>query len=195
VNSIKIGFRAGSFPKMLADLSHSNQFLKMFSVGSLGVSLGLLILVFVAYTRPPVVLALSPKALPLQRVEMPSPEIEVREAIQAYIGLRYNWDKDSVDRSLDLARSFVASQNLQAFSQGVANVRRFSKEKSVSQRAYATAINIDFKRGAASVLGDRISEIQGMRAAGPLNIELAFQSGPRTAENPWGIYIVKESEK
>jgi len=195
MNLVKVSFKPQTFPKMLADLSHSNQFLKIFAVGSLGLSLGLMLLVFVAFSRGPVVIALTPAAGVLQKVDMPEPEVEVRSAVRAYVERRYNWDKDSIDRNLDSAKAFVSSQFVHAFVQGVSNVKKFSKEKSVSQRAYPTSLAVDFKRGVVSVTGDRISEIQGIRAAGPLNIELTFQSGPRTPANPWGIYIVKETEK
>jgi hypothetical protein len=33
-----------------------------------------------------------------------------------------------------------------------------------------------------------------MMAAGPLKVELTFENGDRTKENPWGVYFVKEKE-
>ncbi len=195
MNALKIKFKAGAFPKMLADLSHSNQFLKMFAIGGLALSLVLSILVFVAFARKPVVIAMTTSAEVLSYVDLPNPESEVRQAIRAYIERRYNWTSQSVDQQLEKARTFVASSAMQNFLQGTANVKRFSKEKVVTQRAYASNFAVDLKRGTVLVTGDRITEIQGMRAAGALNLELGFQSGPRTAENPWGIYIIKETEK
>lgn len=195
MNAIKVKFRAGAFPKMLADLSHSNQFLKMFAVGSLALSLVLSALVFVAFARKPIVIAMTESAEILRQVELPKPESEVRQAILAYVERRYNWTSQTVDQQLEKAQLFVAAANMQSFLQGTSNVKRFSKEKVVTQRAYASNVVVDLKRGVALITGDRITEIQGMRAAGALNLELSFQSGPRTASNPWGIYIFKESEK
>ncbi len=195
MNPLKVSFKPQVFPKMLADLSHSNQFLKVFATASMLISLGLLILVSALASRGPVVIALSPQAGRLQKVEMPKPELEVQEAVRAYVELRYNWDHTSVDAKLESAKAFVSSQFVQNFVQGVSNVRKFSKEKNVAQRAYAANITVDLKRSVATVTGDRISEIQGIRAVGALNIELTFQSGPRTDLNPWGIYIVRETEK
>lgn len=195
MNALKVSFKPGAFPKMLADLSHSNQFLKVFSAGSLCVSLGLLILVFIGFARKPVVIALSSNAQLLEMVDMPKPDAEIRQAVLAYIDRRYNWTSATVDKNLDAARTFVSSQFVQNFVQGVSNVRKFSKEKGVSQRAYATGVSIDLKRAVVTITGDRITEIQGMRAAGPFNLELGFQGGPRSVENPWGVYIVKEIEK
>jgi hypothetical protein len=195
MNAIKIRFKPGAFPKMLADLSHSNQFLKVFAAGSLCVSLALSALVFVGFTRKPIVIALTPSANLLHIVEMPKPDEEIRQAVLAYIDKRYNWTSASVDKNLDAAKAFVSAQFVQNFVHGVSNVRKFSKEKGVSQRAYATAVSVDLKRGSVTIAGDRITEIQGMRAAGAFNLELSFQGGARSVENPWGVYIVKETEK
>lgn len=195
MNAIKLKFKAGAFPKMLADLSHSNQFLKMFAAGSLALSLLLVTLVFLAFARKPIVIAVTEQAEVLRQLDMPSPEREIRQAILAYIDRRYNWTSQTVDKQLESAKTFVHSSAMQNFVQGTANVKRFSKDKVVTQRAYASNLAIDLKRSAVLVTGDRITEIQGMRAAGPLNIELGFQNGPRSAENPWGIYIVREVEK
>lgn len=195
MNAIKMKFKAGAFPKMLADLSHSNQFLKMFAIGSLALSLMLVTLVFFAFARKPIVIAVTEQAEVLRQLELPNPEKEVRQAVLAYIERRYNWTSQTVDKQLDGAKIFVASSAMQNFIQGTSNVRKFSRDKVVTQRAYASNLGVDLKRGAVQVSGDRITEIQGMRAAGPLNLELGFQSGPRTSENPWGVYIVKETEK
>jgi hypothetical protein len=195
MNAIKVKFKTGAFPKMLADLTHSNQFLKMFAVGSLALSLVLSALVFVGFARKPIVIAMTESAEILRQVELPKPESEVRQAILAYVERRYNWTNQTVDQQLERAQTFVASANMQSFLQGTSNVKRFSKEKVVTQRAYASNVVVDLKRGVALVSGDRITEIQGMRAAGGLSLELSFQSGPRTSSNPWGIYIFKESEK
>jgi hypothetical protein len=195
MNAIKVKLKAGAFPKMLADLSHSNQFLKIFAVGSLALSLMLSILIFVAFARKPIVVVMTESAEILRHVDVPNPEAEIRQAIQAYVERRYNWTSQTVDQQLEKARIFVASSAMQNFAQGTSNVKRFSKEKGVSQRAYASNLAVDLKRGTVQVSGDRFTEIQGMRAAGALNLELGFQSGPRTLENPWGVYILKETER
>lgn len=195
MNAIKVKLEAGAFPKMLADLSHSNQFLKVFAVGSLALSLLLSVLVFIAFARKPIVIAMTESAEILRQVESPKPESEIRQAILAYVERRYNWTSQTVEQQLEKAQLFIASGNIQSFLQGTSNVRRFSKEKVVTQRAYASNVDVDLKRGVALVSGDRITEIQGLRAAGALSLELGFQSGPRTLSNPWGIYILKELEK
>jgi hypothetical protein len=51
------------------------------------------------------------------------------------------------------------------------------------------------KDGTALITGDRVTSIQGLKAAGNLKLQLTFESGQRTKENPWGIYITKEKEE
>lgn len=74
------------------------------------------------------------------------------------------------------------------------NVVRFSSERMVSQRVYPGEIQVDLKKGLATISGDRITSIQGLKAAGDLKLELSYESGPRTTLNPWGVYISKERE-
>lgn len=74
------------------------------------------------------------------------------------------------------------------------NVIRFSVDKIVAQRAYPVEIRVDLKKGVAVIEGDRITSIQGLKAAGDLRLELGFESGPRTGQNPWGVYVSKEKE-
>lgn len=195
MNSLKVRLKPYAFPKMLAELSHSNQFLKVFAIGSLLVSLGLLTLVFAVLMREPIVIALSPDAYVLSKGELPNPESEIRAAISAYIERRYNWDKENIDQKLDSAKALVASDSERNFVQGLLNVKRFSKEKGVSQRAYPSAITVDLKKETVRVAGDRITEIQGVRAAGPFTVEFTYQGGPRSAENPWGVFITRETER
>lgn len=195
MNAIKVKFKVGAFPRMLADLSHSNQFLKVFAVGCLALSLLLTTLVFFTFARKPIVIAMTESAEILKQIELPKPESEVRQAILAYVERRYNWTSQTVDQQLEKAQAFIGSGNMQSFLQGTSNVKRFSKEKMVTQRAYASSLAVDLKRSVVTIAGDRITEIQGMRAAGPLSLELGFQSGSRTSSNPWGVYVVKETEK
>ena len=81
-----------------------------------------------------------------------------------------------------------------AFSKVVNELLQFSKDKSVSQRVYATDITIDTEQNTATVTADRFNEIQGLKAATILNIKLHFEHGKATFENPWGFYVTKEEE-
>ncbi len=181
-------------PKLLSDLSHSNQFLKMFSISLLGITAGALILIAVLATRAPIVLTLAPTGEVLSRVEMPKLEDEIRVAVSRYVELRYKWTPETVKAKLTDAQAFVHPNALKAYQASALNVAKFSTEKQVSQRVYVTSVSMDLDKKVISMTGDRISAIQGLKAVGDLKLELSFESGPRTTANPWGIYVVKERE-
>lgn len=191
----KIAMKGAAFPKLLAQLSHSNQFLKVFSVSALGLSLIAILLAFVLGTKDPLVLTLTPSASVLDRVEMPKAEDEVRYAVKAYIEKRYKWEPANVTQRLREAETFVFPNAMKAYRSAVMNIVRFSTEKQVAQRVYPEKIDVNLERRTASISGDRITSIQGIKAAGDLRLELTFESGPRTKANPWGVYISKEKEE
>lgn len=190
-----IQLRMPRLPEALGNLAHSNQFLKVAVFFSYGIVLLLLCLVTYLMTRPPLILALAPDASSYQRVSMPSAEQEVMAAVRAYMELRYKWEPKSVVKRLEAARAFILPETRKAFEGGIAGVIKFSLEKDVSQRAYADKILVDLEKRTASISGDRVTVIQGMKAAGDLRMQLTYISGPRTAQNPWGVYIAKEKEE
>lgn len=182
-------------PKMLGDLMHSNQFLKLFALISLGITALVMIVLSVVMTRPPLVLTLTPNASLLEKVELPNPENEIRSAIKTYLEKRYNWEPANVAVKLKSTEYFILPQSVKAFQTSIANIIRFSTEKQVSQRTYPDDLKVSLNQKTVSITGDRVTSIQGMKAAGSLHLELSFESGPRTKENPWGIYITKEREE
>lgn len=188
--------KGANFPKILAQLTHSNQFLKIFSVSAMGLCIVSLFAVVLLGTRDPVVLTLAPSAAVMNQVEKPKAEDEIKMAIRAYIEKRYKWEPANVVQRLREAEVFVASSSMNAYRSAAVNVARFSTEKLVSQRVYATdGMKVDLSKKTVSISGDRITSIQGMKAAGDLRLELSFDSGPRTDSNPWGVYITKEKEE
>lgn len=70
----------------------------------------------------------------------------------------------------------------------------FSINKKANQFAYPREVQIDLKKQTATIKGERITSIMGVRAAGDLHLELDFKDGPHTNSNPWGVYIAKEVE-
>lgn len=195
MNQKQIRIKTALLPKLIGDLTHSNQFLKMFSLCSLGIALLSLILAFVLGGKPPTVLAFDSGGKALEKTGMPSPEDQVRNAINAYVSHRYNWTPAVIKDKLKVATHFILPKSIKAFEGAMADVFRFSIEKDVSQRAYPEQIKISYKDGTALILGDRVTSIQGLKTAGDLKILLQFESGLRTHENPWGVYVVKEKEE
>lgn len=190
----KIELKSTKLPKLLSDLSHSNQFLKMFSTSLLGITLSAVIVISVLATRDPVVLTLTPDAEIFKKSDMPELKDEIRAAMTRYIDLRYKWSPGNVKQHMAAAEAFVHPTALKAYQSATSNVVRFSTEKQVAQRAYVVALEPNSEKKIVSVSGDRITSIQGLKAAGDLKLELSFETGPRTENNPWGIYVTKEKE-
>ncbi|HAR43302.1 MAG TPA: hypothetical protein DCS07_11850 [Bdellovibrionales bacterium] len=181
-------------PHMLGALSHANQYLKAFSMAAMAIAGLTLVVLIIGVTRPPVVLTLLPSGEVLERTALPKAEDQVRVAIRHYLGKRYQWEPATVKQKLQEAQAFILPANTKAYQAAVANVSRFATEKQVSQRVYPEKTEVSLEKKTVAVTGDRITTIQGLRAAGSLNLELSFEFGARSQTNPWGIYITKERE-
>jgi hypothetical protein len=190
-----IQLKNSKLPRMLGELTHSNQFLKFFALIALGASLVSTVALVIATNKDPIVLTLTPNATPLENAPMPNPESEIKSAIRTYLENRYNWGPNNVQEKLKSTESFILPPSIKAFQTSTANIIHFSTEKKLSQRTYPDVMKVDLNEKTVSITGDRITSIQGMKAVGYLKLELSFESGPRTKENPWGIYITKEREE
>ena len=153
-----------------------------------------LVMIFVLSTRAPIVLTMSQNAQPISQLAPPNAAQEVQAAMRRYLELRYQWTPENVKRQLTDAQAMVHSGAMKAYLGAATNVVKFSTEKQVSQRVYATKFSVDLERRIVSIVGDRITAIQSLKAAGDLKLELGFDFGPRTKVNPWGIYVTKERE-
>lgn len=182
-------------PKMIGELMHSNQLLKVFSLSAIALIFMALGVMFIMATKEPLVITLGPDGKALEKTILPKAEDQIREGIRRYIEKRYQWEPENVVKKLKESEEFITPQALKAFQSAVSNVAKFSTEKIVSQRVYAEKIEVDLAKKTAFITGDRVTTIQGLKAAGNLKLELTFESGPRTQTNPWGIYISKEREE
>lgn len=182
-------------PKKIGELVHSNQFLKLFSLLALSLAALMLIAVIVMAAKEPTVITLNVDGENLEKTVIPKAEDQIREGIKRYLEKRYQWEPENVIKKLKESEEFITPKALRAFQSAVANVAKFSVDKVVSQRVYSSDIKVDLKSQTALITGDRVTSIQGLMAAGNLKLELTFESGPRTKENPWGLYISKEREE
>lgn len=190
-----IKLKSTELPKKLGELMHSNQFLKLFSIASLFLVGLMLIAVIALATKEPTVITLNVDGVKLEKTSLPKAEDQIREGIKRYLEKRYQWEPENVVKKLKESEDFITPKALRAFQDAVSNVARFSVDKVVSQKVYPSDIKIDLKNQTALITGDRVTSIQGLKAAGNLKLELTFESGPRTKENPWGLYISKEREE
>lgn len=189
-----IALRSSRVPKFIAELSHSNQFLKAFSVGALLVCLLSIMVLSMQITKEPVIIALGGNGKSLERIILPKAEDQIKEGIKHYLKKRYQWEPNDVIKKLKESESFIVPGSLKAFKGASAKITKFATEKLVSQKIFPESIEVDLKKQVALVKGERITSVQGLKAAGNLSLQLHFESGDRTKENPWGIYIKKETE-
>lgn len=190
-----IKLKLSRYPKMMSLLLHSNQFLKMISVASLGINLMLIFSLVIVLGQPPMVVAFSEKGAPLVAATDVKAEDQIKAAIVQYLSSRYSWTPQTVKDQLEHTKAFILAKNLKAFENASLGIQKFAAERSVSQKIYPSRIDVNLDKSVALVRGDRVTSIQGLRAAGDLKLELSFENGPRTKENPWGIYITKEKRE
>lgn len=190
-----IKLKSTELPKKVGELVHSNQFLKLFSLSALGLAGLILIAVIVMATKEPTIITLNVDGASLEKTVLPKAEDQIREGIKRYLEKRYKWEPENVIKKLKESEEFITPKALRAFQGAVGNVAKFSVDKVVSQRVYPSEIRVDLNSQTALITGDRVTSIQGLKAAGNLKLELTFESGPRTKENPWGLYISKEREE
>lgn len=190
-----VNLKMPSLPKMISELAHSNQFLKVFSLSAIVLVLMVLGVILVMATKEPMVITLGPDGKAIERTVLPKAEDQIREGIKRYLEKRYQWEPENVIKKLKESEEFITPQALKAFQGAVSNVAKFSTEKIVSQKVYPEKIEVDLKKNTALITGERVTSIQGLKAAGNLKLELSFESGPRTQNNPWGLYISKEREE
>jgi len=191
----RLNLSSVAMPKVLADLKHANQLLKVFAL--LAFSLALVesvVLVFVINKSVQVV-ALDISGQRLELLKMPSAQAEIENALREYVKRRYSWEPKTVSEQLKKASAFIHQSMRSQYFNGVSKVERFSNERGVSQMAYVDHVEVDLKNGLARITGNRVTTIQGLNAAGPLKLTLNFEASMRSLENPWGIYVRREREE
>lgn len=122
-------------------------------------------------------------------------DLQIQEAVKEYISYRYSWNKDNAQEHLRKAEFFVEPSLLTSFRKAMVDVTKYIQEKKITQRVYSKTIEIDLKAKTASVILDRITEFEQLKAATEMKLILNFSVDDRTPVNPWGIYITKETEK
>ncbi len=190
----KINLQLSPLPKRMAELIHSNRFLKLFSLLSLVLLIFSLVAIILLSTKEPQVMAFDLNGKKISE-EMPKAEKMIERAIREYIKHRYEWSPKEVKKKLKKARSFITKKHESVYLDSTSKVAKFSMSKKVHQKIFPTSIQVDLKKKIVHIRGERITSIMGIRAAGSLNLKLHFESGPHTQENPWGIYITREVEQ
>lgn len=184
-----------SFPHTWGDLAFQNRWLRFGMMLCLTVTGLALCITAMSIRRKPTLVTLDQCANNVAALTSAPPiEAEVDKAARKYVELRYTWGPDSLIPHLIRTKAFVAPQSQKAFEKTIADLQTFAKGKAIAQRVYPSQVSVDAKNNSVQIVGDRFTEIQGLKAATILRVTLTYQTGPRTLENPWGIYVIKEDE-
>lgn len=194
----KTSHQISKLPKIIGDYAHFNQFLKFFCVTLTFLLFLSVVVILFLENKKPLVITMDVEGHLIKEssetLKLPKVEDEIKSALKAYLQKRYEWNPQNINEQIKNAENFIQPQTLKSFRDGVSDVLKFSVEKNVSQKIYPNQFEIDLTKNTAILKGDRITSIQGLKAAGNLNLELTFEFSARTKLNPWGIYISKEKE-
>jgi len=183
-----------SFPVVWGDLAFQNQWLRKITMLSLALAVPSVCLSLMLMAKKPHIIVMDTQAKIVRQENAASPEAEAVMAAKRYLELRYTWQPTNQAAQLSLAKNFIASQSIKAFEKTAADLVAFSKGKNVAQRVYPLSVNADTKDGRIQIVADRFTEIQALKAATALKVTLVYQTGTRTLDNPWGVYVVREEE-
>lgn len=182
-----------SYPKLIQEFANENFNLKALCGALLGLMFILLILVVYLVKKGPDVIALDANGQ-IAKVETRITDVQVREAAENYISYRYQWNSETISSQLKTAELFIDPILVTAYRKSMLDVQKFVKEKKVKQKVYPYDVKVDFKEKKITVIADRITEFDNLKAATAMRLVLSFGIGDRTSINPWGVYINKEAE-
>ena len=181
------------FPKIMQEFALENFNLKILCSILLGTLFLSLLLVLYLVKRGPTVIALDNTG-EVARLEAKVTDIQIQAAVKEYMSYRYSWDEKTISSQLKKAMFFVHPALTSAFEKSMVEVKKFVSEKKVTQQVYAKNISVDFKEKKISILADRITAFDSLKAATEMKLTLYFEVDDRSIVNPWGVYITKEVE-
>ena len=190
----KITLKSSLYPQAMQQFASENFNIKYLCGGLLAITFLLILLVMYLVRQGPTVVALDGTGS-VAKIETKITDLQIESAVKEYISYRYSWDEKSIVESLAKAKFFVLPSLAQAFEKSMIEVQKFVREKKVKQRVYPKTINVDLKEKKITVLADRITEFDNLKAATEMKIIFHFSTDDRTIVNPWGVYISKETEE
>lgn len=181
------------YPKMVEEFAKANFNLKVLSAALIMIVITVLAMLLYLVKSGPKVIALAENGQ-IAKIETKITDLQIDSAIREYLSYRYNWSEQTITSQLQKAQFFVIPSMSSAFQKAMLEVQKFVKEKKVTQRVYPKNIQIDLKGKKATILADRITEFDNLKAATELKLVLDFSVDDRSVVNPWGIFITKETE-
>jgi len=145
--------------------------------------------------RKPILIAVTQTQSHALAVEPPGAtllESEAKRTVTKFITAHHSWEGAKIEEQLKTASKYVAPQFAPKFLQANAAQMKIAREKNLSQKFFVSEVTVDLGAKVAHVTGERILLIDGLRAANPMQLDVRFDYGARTEENPEGIYITAE---
>ena len=146
--------------------------------------------------RKPVLIAVGEKESRVLTLTPPGEALlqaELKRLVRQYVETKYNWDYTTIETAHQAATRYVSEKYIKAFIAANAGQVRAVHEKKVNERVYVSGeIQVDNGHLTARVPMDRVFSVDGIRATSPLTLEIKFEYGPRTPQNPEGVYITGE---
>lgn len=190
----KISIQLSSYPRAMREFAEENLNIKFLLGALLAVTFLMLILVLYLVKQGPTVIALESSGS-VAAIETKVTDAQIESAAKEYIRHRYSWNEQNISEELAKAKFFVLPSLASAFERSMQETMKFVREKKVRQRVYPKSVTVDLKEKRISVLADRITEFDNLKAATELRLLLQFTVDDRTVINPWGVYVTKETEE
>lgn len=190
----KISIQLSSYPRAMREFAEENLNIKFLLGALLAVTFLMLILVLYLVKQGPTVIALESSGS-VAAIETKVTDAQIESAAKEYIRHRYSWNEQNISEELTKAKFFVLPSLASAFERSMQETMKFVREKKVRQRVYPKSVTVDLKEKRISILADRITEFDNLKAATELRLLLQFTVDDRTIINPWGVYVTKETEE
>ena len=189
----KLNLTAHRYPQMVQAFAKENFNLKVLSGSCLGLLFLSLIVIAYLVKKGPTVIALDNTG-EVARVETKVTDLQIQSAVKEYLSHRYSWDEKSIGDELKKAEFFVQPSLVASFQKSMIETIKYVREKKVKQRLYPKRVDVDLKEKTVSIIADRITEFDNLKAATETKVKLWFDVDDRTVVNPWGVYVTKELE-
>lgn len=190
----KIMLQSSQYPKAMREFAEENLNLKFLCGSLIGIFTLMLLLVLYLVKQGPTVIAIDGSG-EVAHLETKITDVQIESAAREYIKHRYSWDEKSVADELGKAKFFVLPTLASAFERSMQETQKFVREKKVRQRVYPKSVLVDLKEKKVTVIADRFTEFENLKAATEMRLVFQFTIDDRTIVNPWGVYITKETEE
>lgn len=193
--NIKQKLSSASYTQLVRSFAKENFNLKILSGACLALLFLALIVVAFLLKQGPTVVALDATG-EVADVETKITDVQIKAAVKQYVQRRYSWSYKNIEDRLRKAELFVDPNLASSFRKSMVETIKYVQEKKVTQRMYPRddETEIDLKNKTVSLVMDRITEFDSLKAATETKLKVWFDTGDRNFVNPWGVYVTKEQE-